>query len=399
MNYVTSFIVGKDAGVGNTSSTLAGITKGDILIIDYNSNAVLTGASNTITTNPVIALAYCKTDGVPIISAPITGALLKSGAKVPYVAPAYTKKGFGYTSASTSLSLPSGLSTEAIFSGAVVFPTDLRLVPNRQDRIDFSVSSTGGYDLARKIMLDINRPTDTNPKITAPKPIVAYVATDIATSIATATATVVKGSTTVVFAAAVHGLSVGDYVKFPNGGTYRVATVVDTYTITLDSAYVGNNASIGAGLVVKGTPTKWGIEITSNPITYTNPVDQYNQVNFYIALGTEFKGLSEVSITAYKQGFGTGWQLRNAEDAAMGWTGYTDRRDTMRAPYNFRTDIAKTYLTVNMSWTNPLESSMEGTAYAPNNLVIAFDNYAATQSTAVMAILAPWALSGGVTLT
>ena len=83
----------------------------------------------------------------------------------------------------------------------------------------------------------------------------------------------------------------------------------------------------------------------------------------------------------------------------MGWTGYTDRLDTMRKAYNFRTDLAKNYYTVNLAWTNPFESSMESTAYAPNNLVIAFDNAAPTQKDAVMAILAPWAQSGGVILT
>ena len=82
----------------------------------------------------------------------------------------------------------------------------------------------------------------------------------------------------------------------------------------------------------------------------------------------------------------------------MGWNGYTDRRDVMRAEYPFQTELAKNYLTVELSSIAPVQGDLQQTLEGPQSVFIAFDNAASTQSTAVLAILAPWSLSGGVSL-
>ena len=68
MNYVTSFVNGKVGGIADVGTSLETITKGDILVINADTGAVLTGAGNTVSTAPRIALAYCVVDGYPIIS-------------------------------------------------------------------------------------------------------------------------------------------------------------------------------------------------------------------------------------------------------------------------------------------------------------------------------------------
>jgi hypothetical protein len=398
-NYVTSFAVGKTGGGANTGTSLETIKKGDILIVDYNSGAVLTGTSNTITTNPVIAIVSCKEDGVPIVSGPIYGQTLVGGGKSAYVAPAYTKKGFGYTSASTSVGVPAVAATASNYDFSIVLKTDLRLHPNKQDRLDFSVTSVGGYDLAKKAVLAINAPSDINPKLDGQKHVTAIVTSNgtpgnIGTA---ATATVTKGITKVTFSAA-HGRSVGDIIYFPNGGTYKVAAVPSTTVITLDMPYTGESEVYLADTVqVMTSVTLFGVVITANQIKYSNPVDQYNQIDFEVGLSENW-AVSPVTITTYNPGKGTGWQLRDKEIACMGWTGYTDRRDVMRAEFPFATSIALNYLTVELSYKAPVRGDLQQMLDGNGAVFIAFDNAASTQSTAVLAILNPWATSGGVSL-
>lgn len=397
-NHVKSFVAGKSGGGANTGTSLETIKKGDILIVDYNSGAVLTGTSNTVSTNPVIVLAHCMQDGVPIISGPIYGNKLVAGGKTAYVAQASKKMAVGYSSTNTALNLPA-VGTEATYNFAIVYKTDLRLHPNRQDRKDYSVVSVGGYDLAKKAVEAINAPVDTNPKLDGTKYVTALITSDgTAGNIGTAaTATVTKGLTKVTFSAA-HGRSVGDIIYFPNGGTYKVATVTSTTVIQLDMPYLGESEVYVADTVkVMTTVTKFGFTVTAVKIERTNPVDAYNQIDFEIGLSENFT-LTPVVVTAYNPGKGIGWQVRDMEVSCLGWNGYTDRKDTMRNEYNFQTDIAKNYLTVELASMAPVRGDLQQEFQGPQSVFIAFDNAAATQSTAVLAILNPWAVSGGISL-
>ena len=398
-NFVKSFVVGKTGGGANVGTSLETIKKGDILIVDYNSGSVLTGTSNTITTNPVIAIAHCIKDGVPIISGPIYGSKLVAGGKTAYAAAALKKMAIGYSTANTNIGVPAEGSTESTYDFSIVYKTDLRLHPNRQDRKDFSVVSVGGYDLARKMMLAINAEVDTNPKLYGPKYVKALVTSNgTAGNIGTAaTCAVTKGLVTVTFGAA-HGRSVGDIIYFPNGGTYKVAKVVSTTVLELDSPYLGETETYTADTVkVMTTVTLFGVTIEAVKIEYTNPVDKYNQIDFEIGLSENF-GISPTVVTAFNPGKGLGWQVRDMEIACMGWAGYTDRNDVKRTEYPFQTAIDKNYLTVEVSSMAPVTGDLQQTYQAPQSVFIAFDNAASTQSTAVLAILNPWTTSGGVSL-
>ena len=399
-NSVRSFVGGKAGGGANVGTSLETIKKGDILIVDYNSGSVLTGTGNTISTSPVIVLVSCIEDGKPIISGPIYGHNQLTGGKSNYVAPALTKKAVGYSTTSTGLSLPAVATTESTYNFSIVYKTDLRLHPNRQDRTDHSVVSVGGYDLARKMVSSINADIDINPKLSGPKYVKAIVTTDgTAGNIGTAaTATVTKGLTAVTFSAA-HGRTVGDIIYFPNGGTYKVATVTSTTVIQLDAPYSGaSEVYIADTAKVMTSVTKFGVVVEAVKINYTNPVDKYNQIDFEIGLSENF-ALTPVVMTAFNPGKGLGWQVRDMEVSCLGWNGYTDRNDTKRSEYPFQSVVTSNYLTVELSSKAPVQADFQQTIDAPVSVFIAFDNAAATQSTAVLAILAPWALSGGVSLT
>jgi len=265
--------------------------------------------------------------------------------------------------------------------------------------MDYSVKSVGGYDLAKKAVLAITAPGDINPKLDGQKYVTAVVTSNgtpgnIGTA---ATATVTKGLTKVTFSA-VHGRSVGDIIYFPNGGTYKVATVTSTTVIQLDSPYTGESEVYVADTVkVMTSVTLFGVVVTANQIKYSNPVDQYNQIDFEIGLSENWV-VSPVTITTYNPGKGTGWQVRDKEVACMGWTGYTDRRDTMRPEFVFATSTALNYLTVELNYKAPVRGDLQQMLDGNGAVFIAFDNAASTQSTAVLEILNPWATSGGVSL-
>ena len=391
-----SFVNGKAGGTVNVGTSLETIKKGDILVINADTSAVLTATNLTVSAVPRIALAYCIVDGFPIISNVIDGTKSLAGSTSDYVAPAYAKKSFGYSSVNTGASLPAVGTELKNFTGAVIFNTELRIRPNRQDRLDFAVQSLGGYDLAAKTAKDINRQIDTNPKLDGPKSVTAFVRTDIATNIVP-TVSVVKGSNIITFSAD-PTLAAGAYVQTPNGGTYKIVSKTSATIAVLDYTYQGPTEVVATTLAKSGTPTKWGVEVVANQIVRTNPVEQYNQVNFDIALSENYASIVDV-ITAYNPGIGTGWQVSDVEVSCMGNMGYTDRRDTMRNPYPFTTVDSSTYKTTTITSKPLIRGDFHKMDGAPMGVFIAFDKAGSgAQATAVLAILTPWAASAGVTI-
>ncbi|WP_428743148.1 hypothetical protein [Tenacibaculum sp.] len=396
---VTSFVGGKSGGGANVGTGLSNIKKGDILILNADTGEVLTGGGNTITTAPNIAFASCVKDGIPIISGVINGKALKAGSRQAYVAPVPQVSAFGYSSVNTAATIPAAGSEYQTFSGAIVYDSELRIRPNRQERHEFSAYSKGGYDLAKNLVLDINRDVDTNPRIAGDKLFTAVVtANGSQANIGTAaTATVIKGSTKVTFSSA-HGLSIGDIIYFPNGGVYTVYAVPSTTVITLDYAYIGASEVYLADTVKElTTVTLYGVQVTAKLLERENPVDQYSQIKFTIGLSENFN-LKEDVVTAYVRGVGSGWQVRDKEVSCLGWMGYTDRNDTKRNEYSFSTEVDKNYVTVSLSSEVGIQLDLQQNGVAPVTAFLAFDNAASTQLDAVMAILTPWAATGGIDL-
>lgn len=396
-NLVGNFVAGKPGGIANVGSGLENIKKGDILVIDANTGSVLTGGANTIVTAPLVCIAYAIKDGVPVVTSPIKGSSLTGGGRGVYVAPVMRKASIGYSSVS-SVGLPTF--TEATdVNGSVVFPTTLRTHPNRQARIDYNVqSATGGYDLAVKIALDVNRYADNNPRVSGKKYVRAITSADGSqANIGTAvTATVVEGSTKVTFSGA-HGLAVSDVIYFPNGGVYKVSALVDTEILTLDYAYQGVSEVYAADTAKELTGSAvYGVIFEGILQTRENEVNKYSQPTF--SVHTDLDGIEEKEITAFVYGSHTGWQMRDKEVANMGWKGYTDRNDTKRKAFPFQIDLDANYKSLSINHVADVPGDQQQTFEGPAELFLAFDAAADTQLDAVYAILGPWALSGGVDL-
>lgn len=397
---VTSFIAGKVGGGANAGTGLGNIKKGDIFVVNADTSTIMTGGSHTVTNAPNIAIAHCIQDGYPIMSGIISGKALKEGSTKDFIAPVAQVSGFGYhPTVNPTGTLPAAGDVEDEFGGAIVVPTDLRLSPNRQSRHEFNAVSKGGYDLGMKLVRDINRPVDTNPRIGGEKLFFAkLISNGTKTNIGTsATVDVVEGSDSVTFSSA-HGLNAGDYVEFPDAGLYTVKAAPSTTVITLNYAYAGVSETIPADTAKEvDTPTLFGIVVNTIVLVPTNPVDKYNQVVFSLAISENLETVESV-ITAPVTGQGKGWEVRGKEIACMGWSGGTDRLDTMRTEYPFTTSLDIDYNTVSLSALAPIRIDMQQTGQAPVALFFAFDDAAETQRTAVMDILTPWALSGGVDL-
>lgn len=388
-NEVTSFVAGKLDGTANVGTGLENIKKGDVFIINADSGEILSGGANTVDTAPAIAFVSCKKDGYPIVSGTVYGKKLRSGAKTDYVAAALKKMSF---------SVPV-VTEETEFPGVVVLKSDLRLHPNKQDRIDFTaVSSTGGFDGATKVAADINRPVDNNPKLAGEgyvKAIVTQSGGTLANIGTAATATVSNGSDSVTFSA-VHGLAVADYVYFPGGGVYSVAEVLSTTKIKLNAPYIGASEVIAADTAKEvSNPTGFGVEVEALPIVRTNPVDQYHQTDFEIGLDEVYENEAIVA-QAYSPGKGIGWEVRDQEVACMGWQGYTDRRDTMRAEFPFSIDPDLNYDTISISSNAPVRGDLQQEQVGPQSVFMAFGEANTTQLAALLVILTPWAASGGI---
>lgn len=390
-NEVTSFVAGNLNGSANQGSGLEDIKKGDVFIINADTGEVLSGGANTVDTAPAIAFVSCKADGVPLISGTVYGKKLRSGGKEDYAAKQLKIMTF---------ELPT-VTEETEFSGAIVFKTDLRLHPNKQDRLEFTaVSSVGGFEAATAVVADINRPTDANPQLKY-NGYVTAITTQTGGTLANigtaATATVSKGSKSVTFSA-VHGLSAGDYVYFPNGGVYTVAVATSTTVIELNAAYVGPSEVIAADTAKSvATPASFGVQVSANEILRTNPVDQYNQVEFEIGLAESYGNVAVVS-QAYKFGTGEGWQVRDKEVSWLGTAGYTDRRDTMRAEFPFSIDPSLGYDSISISSNAPVRGDLQQEQVGPQSVFMAFGSAASTQIDALLVILTPWAASGGITI-
>ncbi len=398
--FVTKFLGGKVGGGANVGTSLETIKKGDILLINTNTGAVLTGGGNDIANAPVISVVTCMEDGVPLVSKPIYGAALVSGSRQDYSAPVQEVRGFGYSSVNTAGNI-SSVSELTTYTGAIVFDTESRLLANKQDRLDFSVESeTGGYDAAVKIVRDINREADVNPHVTGKRYIKATVKTNgTEANIGTAaTATVISRSREVVFGAA-HGLSVGNIVMFPNGGTYKVASVPNTTTIMLDYPYQGDSEVYPADTAKSLTSVDlYGVQLDAYELERISKDDEYNIVKFSVALSNGLAGLEDTEITAYTRGQGSGWETRDLEVKHLGWNGYSDRNNTKRLDFPFFTDFDRNYDVVSLYYEESIRGDFYNNNDAPNGVLLVFDAAASTQKDAVMAILAPWAASGGIDL-
>jgi len=132
-------------------------------------------------------------------------------------------------------------------------------------------------------------------------------------------ATVTNGSNVVGVTA--HALTVGTYVALA-GVTYKVASVINANSFTIDALYTGASGTITAGTTYAtqagslASVTNWGLKITGLTFPVVNPQTQdYYRVSFFTTLRKPNQGIYAdagipiVAVSTPYDGNGTGSKL------------------------------------------------------------------------------------------
>ena len=132
-------------------------------------------------------------------------------------------------------------------------------------------------------------------------------------------ATVTNGSNVVGVTA--HALTAGAYVALA-GATYKVASVINANSFTIDAVYTGASGTLTAGTTYAtqagslATITNWGLKITGLLLPVVNPQTQdYYKVSFFTTLRKPNQGIYSdsgvpiVTVSTPYEGNGTGYKL------------------------------------------------------------------------------------------
>lgn len=403
-NVVTTIGFGK--ATANVGTDLMSMKKGDVLIIDARTGAVITAISASTAKNyPAIQVATCVRDGQPILSAEIKGDGVLAASK--FISNEDRKLGskvVGYSPAvAGSVSIPT-YSEDVSLQLSVIVSRSQQLNQQRQYRKDVVAVGLGGVDGALDIVAQLGDDSDNNPVLPGDYPVVGAVVTDgTLTPIATMTATLQNQSDKLVQSVA--GVAVGDYIQIGttasiedgsgedisgNGGVFKVVGL-NGLVATLDHKNYGASVS-GVAVNKVSAIVKTGIALFPRKAqTKDNPVASYNQLGkFQVALSETFSTAGVSTLVEPVEGEGYGWILQDTEVKCMGYNGFTDRLNPMRQGYQFQAITGEKYNQIAISNTSNWNQSEIGVSYGTGGVIIAFPADGDTQRTAVSAILRPW---------
>lgn len=380
----------------NTGTTVASIVAGDVLILDQAGNAltgtptVISAANNAIVR---IALGITNADGTTgaLISNPINLATkgLRKVTKAAYEAPTDGLLTFGYDGTTSTIPTPSN-STEYMLK--VLIKDDQRDHGNKPTNQTYNyttdASATAGelaFGFAKQVQRDCYS-GNTNSYI------FAWVLTNGTYVALTNNATVTQFSNRIVSTA--HGLAVGQFVRI--GGTttttpvYKVATIVDANTFTIEGLYMGTSGTVLAANILGNTvaPTSFGLQLKArDPNTGRFYFDPYTKVYFTAGIGlAENLGttslIAPVATTPTFEGIGFWRQVKDLELEALGFEGITTRTSWYENAGINATARAVTNNTYNLVTIEFDNQGYLGTQYAsnyPEQLIVAF--YSSTAPT------------------
>lgn len=373
----------------NTGTTVSSIVAGDVLILDQAGNA-LTGSPTVISAanNAVIriALGITNADGTTgaLISNPINLATkgLRKVTKAAYEVPTDGLITFGYNGTSSTIPTPSN-STEYMLK--VLIKDDQRDHGNKPTVQTYNyttdASATAG-ELAFGFAKQVQRDTYSGNSNSY---VFAWVIANGTYVALTNNATVTQFSNRIVSTA--HGVAVGDIVKI--GGTttstpvYKVATVVDANTFTIEGLYMGTSGTVLAANILLNTvaPTSYGLQLKGrDPNTGRFYYDPYTKVYFTAGMGlAENLGttslIAPVVTTPTFEGIGFWRQVKDLELEALGYEGITTRTSWYEnAGINAlpRVTTNNTYNLVSIEFDNQGYLGTQYSAEYPMQLTVAF---------------------------
>lgn len=320
-------------GVNGSGTTLQGITKGDLFLINSIGGAIITttAAAEALTENDTVQLAMGTDTGKALLSQPIKGSLVKSFIGNKYDAPAQEVTYIGYNG--TSGTLPTDVSTDfrmrLRFKGANVLTTrgpwfsDVIVqsgATSSEKALAYQLTDAFAWDQDASKYVKIERISD---------------GTKAAVGTGTTSFTFTKGSKAVICDGTINdatggtALAVGASIVIGVSGNtdavYIIAELDTTNNVmVLDTVYVGEtdtylSTELKQVSVANTTAASYGLKITGLEIEdLLEDYDQYLMSNFeamFCEVGTEGAGDSAALITYSIDPFaGNGYYRQVAAD-------------------------------------------------------------------------------------
>ena len=329
-NYVNRVCIGDGSNSGAT--TLPGIQKGDLIVLDEKGNVISTNAAAAALPKfERIVIAAGIGPGMAILSSPIQGNTVSAYEGKDYVAPAEQVTFLGYNgTAGTGLII----NPDTEYRLRICIEDDGRTNGQRQTLSDYNYvgGATADAKDAAAVIACYYAQKDYGVNYMGDKVKLERVTDGAAPA---GTASVVKGSKAVTFSGAVTG-TVGDEVEI-DGATYLIGKVISATEVELDVPYVGETDAAAPAAGDKTGVTEWGFKLTSIPQeallsrTANEPWDQYEWILFkgYFneADDRSFESAA-INTEAVKVNPGNGYwkQVAEREEAAKGYLGDTSKR-------------------------------------------------------------------------
>lgn len=386
LNFVNRVQVGLSSGADNGVTTLTGLGRGDLLVLDSEMTPIVAAPADNAGPRKsfYVAVGTGETKAPFIMSAPIFGDNVVSA---NYKA---TRVAADQVSAVSIITPAVG----DVANIVIVFKDRQRLIANRQTRLVLTAEAATiiGYDLAS----DLAKQATFSSPYSDPygvKVEVTTAGTDSVTEIGQ-TIAVTKGSDRITFSvAAEHGtnvlFAVGDYIDI-SGVTYAVAEVISTTVLKLDRLYTGDSDAALANTEVneRSTLTAVNIQVTGVASPYNNPeIDVYEKPVFEI--GSDQVGAVVTNSVAMDLGQGIYEQVKAMEFAVQGYLGNSNLRQWPIPTFDYHAVSGTAYNVLHIMSKDKHEGDLQNMMESPVGLSLIFSNTSAAQENDITAILDP----------
>ena len=362
---INQVMVGDGANVG---TTLAGITKGDLFLLNESGSIIATNAAAAaLPKNATVQIAVGVEKDYAVLSGPISGRDVVGYEFQDTVAKSEQVTYLGYDG-TTITGIASDPNTE--YRLRVLIKDDARPNGQRPSLIDVNYktgSSTTQKELAYSVACLFGQ-KDYGENY-ASNFVKLERISDGTFAALTNNATVTKGSTTVSSTA--HGLLAGDVVRIGGTGATEAVYIVASATTNafeLDIAYKGESGTVLAANIGKLTAiTNWGFKLTgleqdSKVYRAANePLDIYQWINFEAVFTEADDGASDqysakTSTTLANPGQGYWKQVAQSEEYAKANRGDQSKRLYFDQRLSSNTAVGTAYDSIVISYDKRIGS-------------------------------------------
>lgn len=383
LNYVNRVHVGLASGADNGVTTLAGLGRGDILVLDSEMTPIVAAPSDNA--GPRKSFYVALGTGFPaspfILSAPIFGDQVTS---------ANSKATRAAADQVTTVTVPVPAIGD-VAEVVIAFKDRLRLIANRQSRLVLTAeaASIDVYDLASALAGQAQY----SAPYSDPYGIRVDVTATGTTTVSDNTVTVTQGSKVITYdTAATHDtgtpIIVGDVIAFDDID-YKVVKV-DTLVLTLDRAFqaASEAAFTAADIDIKKTITAASLTITGTDSPYNNPeIDVYEKPVFEV--GSSQVGAVVADVTDADLGQGIARQVKKMEFDAQSYLGNSNLIQWPIPTFDYHAVEGTAYNVYQITSYDEHEGDLQNMMKSPVGLTIAFSNTSAAQENDISAILDP----------